>query len=496
MTQIQADATVIRNVQKTPNAAPELRPIGENGAGAFDELFAEKNAAPVETADSESNDAIESPSDDTATDEQGHESNEQSSADGSADATGAGGQTTVANGDEPADNVDAEVASGEPGDLTKALGINGQPQAAVVTNAEVAVPINGQSEVQQQLKNAASVDLASLARQKLSDNGNVSKQQATIAPEPDRAAPDRPSSQRSELPRTNTEQSGAQAGSQPRTPAEGGKPPPGFQPTPFRPDSVGTGVAIDAIPGKTPSDPSARISASGQARQGSSGVNGTGDAGLRTEAAAARAVFLERLANAGGARRGAVAATERVVGIERTLSAVEPKPALQRPISFKPIDPPPPTRDAFLSPVQKGLGKMLAEGGGRLTVMLRPQELGDVKIAMETRQGAVRVKMEATSEAARKALESGLETLRTSLESRGVKVEAMDVTLADRGHPADANSEGGSHRDRQQQHDDARDPKSGAADTGNEDADGQNVHGMTTSQANQLWTELGIDAVA
>jgi len=538
MTRIDTDSTSIQRTQIQPGIAPNLRTFGESGAGTFGALFARKTAPDpaaspadelaeardasagetkatdatdtgddADTSRAEASDSDASPRDNTdAKDQNGREP----IVDENAGKPDAGATETKPQGD----HLDAQLplktvegaddkagrplkpeekpiaASGKPGDEAR----ESEPAKAFVPVAEAAkaAPITGHAQVRAELKNAAAVDLASLAKleqlQPIPENDWRPAQ--PNRPDTNDAGPDRrpiPQPPRIESAGTN-----GQAG----TPVESphGKPPPGFLSPQFRPDTGATHGASAHTAGKTPSDPGDVLTATNPAR-GAGGATGQGEAGHRAELAAARAVFLDRLANSGAARRGAVSAVDKVNVAERLALGQESRATQQRPIAFKPVDPPPPTRDAFLSPVQRGLGKMLAEGGGKLTVMLRPQELGDVRIAMETKSGRVRVRMEASSEAARKVLESGLESLRSTLESRGVKVETMEVTTAERQDPTPAGErdtgDGQRHSPGQ-----GRQGGNPATPHERESQDAPDDAGLTNDQAQRLWTELGIDAVA
>lgn len=518
MTQIQTDQPTNRIPQIQPTPAPNLRLIGENGAGAFSDLFAEKTAPPIDRPADTTQDDTASPTDQskpspTSDDDSPGNADGSDDQDGKADAAVTGtntqakgsGEGDSAKTDQPADAGGPESTGQEvtnpsqesPSASEQGVAVDnaatgptaqGESRASQPSAADRAVPITGQQQVRQELKHAARVDLASLARQELLGTATPSPNAVAEAAAQTKASrePARPTA-----PTPRAETVGVQSPAAPPAPHDAAKPPPGFVPPAFKPDSAATHTASNQTPGKSPSNSDHPISAAGQQRTGN-GTAGSGDATARADAAASKAVFLERLANAGGARRGAVSAAERTVGIDRAMNATESKPATPRPVSFKPIDPPPPARDAFLSPVQKGLGKMLAEGGGRLTVMLRPQELGDVRIAMETKQGAVRVKMEASSEAARRVLESGLDSLRATLESRGVRVESMDITSTDRPGAADPDARGGSDRDGRRE-----EPQQHASpERGEPRHQDEMPAGLTDAQTQQLWTELGIDAVA
>lgn len=148
-------------------------------------------------------------------------------------------------------------------------------------------------------------------------------------------------------------------------------------------------------------------------------------------------------------------------------------------------------REQVLTSVQRGLASMLTQGGGRMTVVLRPEQLGEVRVRMEAKDGVMNARMSASTEAARQALEAGLDSLRAALESRGVRVESLEIemheTSGDERARLDADGRGGGHHSHR--HGSERGP-------GNrERADGP-VRGEAAPSTQGIWTEIGIDAVA
>ncbi|MEM9373779.1 MAG: flagellar hook-length control protein FliK [Planctomycetota bacterium] len=519
MTQILAETYTTRSAQYSSGTARNTRLGGENGA--FDDLFADKSASldsasatEVEagessTADSDPNDTsgASSGSDEQTPDKSEAERTSEQGAAEQAGLSAAGPDEAVQSPEGDAESRPNTDAAAGTVDVvsTDASATAGTPVAAdappqIAPNAtpagEAAAELSDQEQVRQLLRNAAAIDLAALARQELGEVAAPNAQQE--AAERSRESVDlakpvryaRPGPVANGALPANTVSGG-------EVPPDGNQPPPGLRPPVIRAESHPGDLPAGAQPGKTPTGPNGVLSASGQARHGVPSASGGADAGHRIDAAATKAVFLERLAQSDPARRGAVSAAERAVGVDRVLTASEPRMPLSRSVAIKSPEPPPPTRDAFLAPVQKGLGKMLAEGGGKLTVVLRPQELGDVRIAMETRRGAVRVSMEASTDAARRVLESGFDALRSSLEQRGVRVESMEVFSSEPDDAAgsdlgDRESPGGDRRE---------EPGAGRHGTGHGDERDQadrNEHagGLTEQQADRLWTELGIDAVA
>jgi flagellar hook-length control protein FliK len=520
MTRIGTESNTIQRAQALPSGATNLRLLGQSGANAFGDLLAEKTTRTSIEENRPGPDNASTPASDTGSDANpvsdaaADEAGEDADTESSPDDTEVGNSNANETGESGVRDADAKAKSEQnekpQPQATGTVGTTDQPEpvgirvfdpalaSGAASIVPLAAPVTGQDRIRQELKDPARIDLAALARQEQlgpprdsAGGPGWTVRQGDQASSADRA----PAS-----PGPRFESAGTNGSAGAPTESEAGKPPPGLLPPPFRPEHDGTQGAASHTQSKTKSVPDHPLSAANPARGGESD-GGSAANNARVEAAAARAAFLDRLANSGAARRGAVSAADKIIAVDRSPIGTEPKAVPQRPISFKPIDPPAPTRDAFLSPVQKGLGKMLAEGGGKLTVMLRPVELGDVRIAMETQRGSVRVKMEASSESARKVLESGLESLRSSLEARGVKVQSMEVTLserADQSFEPRGEHQSGQRQQSEQHHADQRD--GGAPGRGGDPRASQTEPveqgGLTAEQTKRMWTELGIDAVA
>lgn len=201
--------------------------------------------------------------------------------------------------------------------------------------------------------------------------------------------------------------------------------------------------------------------------------------------AANRQSLLDRLSGSAEARRGAVASVDRLAGAPQsrtqTLTA-RPGPAG--------AEPSPARREQILAPVQRGLASMMSHGGGRMSVILRPEHLGEVRLSMQTSEGSVRVHLEASTEAARSTLESEIDTLRAGLEARGVRVESLTVEHSAASTP--------------NQPDNATDTQTGGQGSSREQRPNTATPQTTSHTAESdpdptprgIWTELGIDALA
>jgi flagellar hook-length control protein FliK len=104
-----------------------------------------------------------------------------------------------------------------------------------------------------------------------------------------------------------------------------------------------------------------------------------------------------------------------------------------------------PTDRAFVSGLSRGLGAVLNQKGGSLTMKLTPPTLGDVRILMTLNAGRVSVEMEAGGARAHELLNANLPALRATLEGRGLTVERIGVHLSTSGtlSPGQAHSSAG-----------------------------------------------------
>ncbi len=84
------------------------------------------------------------------------------------------------------------------------------------------------------------------------------------------------------------------------------------------------------------------------------------------------------------------------------------------------------SREIF-SQVENGMLNTFANGGGRLTLQLNPQELGQVNLMLSVHNGEVRATIRAESAESAAVLSEQLQQLKTSLEEAGLKVAELEV---------------------------------------------------------------------
>ena len=132
---------------------------------------------------------------------------------------------------------------------------------------------------------------------------------------------------------------------------------------------------------------------------------------------------------------------------------------------------------ALAAGLSRGIGAVLNQKGGALTMRLTPASLGEVRIVMNLKGGQVSVELEAGNARAHELLRSQLPALKQTLEAKGLTVERLGVQLSANAHQGHAGSGadqqggagGGRPEDAGTQHD-AGDGRSRGARDGNPDA--------------------------
>lgn len=97
------------------------------------------------------------------------------------------------------------------------------------------------------------------------------------------------------------------------------------------------------------------------------------------------------------------------------------------------------------------LDYMKLQGGDQLSeieMQLHPQSLGSLHISLASKNGIVTAQFSAQNEAVKEVLESQVMVLKENLEQQGVKVEAVEVTVAS--HEFERNLEEEAHREANQ----------------------------------------------
>ena len=90
----------------------------------------------------------------------------------------------------------------------------------------------------------------------------------------------------------------------------------------------------------------------------------------------------------------------------------------------------------------------ISEETSSMEMQLNPVNLGKVYLQVSSREGAINAQLTATNEAVKNALEVQMATLRENLEQAGVKVDAIEVTVAS--HEFERNLEQDQKREEQE----------------------------------------------
>ncbi|MDX2146073.1 MAG: flagellar hook-length control protein FliK [Planctomycetota bacterium] len=78
----------------------------------------------------------------------------------------------------------------------------------------------------------------------------------------------------------------------------------------------------------------------------------------------------------------------------------------------------------------RGAAVAMHRDGGELTLRLRPDELGPMRIRLEMSDNSLAARFEVSTELARSLLEESADTLRASLASQGLRVHSIEVRVA------------------------------------------------------------------
>jgi flagellar hook-length control protein FliK len=103
----------------------------------------------------------------------------------------------------------------------------------------------------------------------------------------------------------------------------------------------------------------------------------------------------------------------------------------------------------LIEQVAENVKVVLANDSTSMEMQLNPENLGKIYLNVSTKEGMVNAQIAAQNEAVKEALETQIATLRENLNQAGVKVDAIEVTVAS--HEFEKNLEQNEHRGEQQQ---------------------------------------------
>jgi flagellar hook-length control protein FliK len=107
----------------------------------------------------------------------------------------------------------------------------------------------------------------------------------------------------------------------------------------------------------------------------------------------------------------------------------------------------------LIEQVAENVKVVLANDSTSMEMQLNPENLGKIYLNVSTKEGMVNAQIAAQNEAVKEALETQIATLRENLNQAGVKVDAIEVTVAS--HEFEKNLEQNEHRGEQQQAEEA-----------------------------------------
>lgn len=97
----------------------------------------------------------------------------------------------------------------------------------------------------------------------------------------------------------------------------------------------------------------------------------------------------------------------------------------------------------FASTVSRGLEAALRHNGGSVTIRLKPESLGALRIDLSIEQGVVSAQFQVTTDQARGLLSKHLAALRSSLEAKGFGVHNVDILVQASARTGDASNDFG-----------------------------------------------------
>lgn len=162
-----------------------------------------------------------------------------------------------------------------------------------------------------------------------------------------------------------------------------------------------------------PTEAQASVTGASSARVSAGGSNaGTGVAGVRAVASASPAT-------SGGIHGPGPARSE---GNGRLTRTPHPRPSFWKP-----------EQGEFSRQLERGIQAVLRQQGGSVTMRLRPDSLGDLRIQLNLSGGDVTARFDAREESARRLLEQSVDQLRSALEARGLRVGRIEIASPEQG---------------------------------------------------------------
>jgi len=89
-------------------------------------------------------------------------------------------------------------------------------------------------------------------------------------------------------------------------------------------------------------------------------------------------------------------------------------------------------RSALLTEVDQNIHFQALKGGGEMKIVIHPEELGEVKLQVSSRNGQIEVKIQAENEAVASIIRSGSKELEGALMDRDLILSKIEVTVSER----------------------------------------------------------------
>ncbi|MFI4896525.1 MAG: flagellar hook-length control protein FliK [Phycisphaerales bacterium JB059] len=297
------------------------------------------------------------------------------------------------------------------------------PDAEAQAEESIRVETRFDAKIRDRIRNAAKVDLAALASEKLTTPDQRIPGDLRQAPTP--------------RPQVAAE---AQAETvEPREPAVPPPTPPASAPAVPNTQAEAPSSATRGQDRVAPEPPATNASATPANANGQQGT----DLGARQEStpqmphvpvAAPAAGVTNATSTSGG-----VGSFEKAIGALRSLGAERAKPGVTQAPQAKAT--PESRARPVLAQVSRGMASILRQQGGNLTLRLRPDTLGDLKISLRVQNGGVEATFKADNAQARELLTNSMSQLKETLEANGVRVDQLRVEHENT-RPQDAGSPG------------------------------------------------------
>lgn len=177
---------------------------------------------------------------------------------------------------------------------------------------------------------------------------------------------------------------------------------------------------VNAANGEAPASP-----ALAQGSLTSAAVAGAGAKGLALGSKKERELELPE-----GAKQAKLDASGAAFGASL---AQQSKEASQHELDLSGIKKPDQFREALMAEVGTGVSQHALKGGGEMRLVLNPDDMGEVKVKVSTKNGKVEVQVSAENKDVAQVLRGGSKDLEASLKEQNLSLSKFEVTVTDSG---------------------------------------------------------------